>query len=141
MRLLLDANILLDCLVLETSGQPRSGKAASDQLLALCDTNVHHGLIAWHTLPIVAYYHRRQNTAETTAAMMDTLLSLLEIPTVGHSDATHWRSLGLDDFEDALQIASAIAGSADVIITRNTTDFTGSAIPAMTPEAFLAAYP
>jgi hypothetical protein len=57
MRVLLDANVLLDCLVLEASGQPRAGKAASDQVLTLCDTGVHYGLVAWHTLPIVAYYH------------------------------------------------------------------------------------
>ena len=31
MRVMLDANVLLDCLVLEASGLPRPGKAASDQ--------------------------------------------------------------------------------------------------------------
>lgn len=61
MRVMLDANVLLDCLVLETSGQPRAGKSASDHLLGLCDRGIHLGLVAWHTLPIVAYYHGRQN--------------------------------------------------------------------------------
>jgi predicted nucleic acid-binding protein len=141
MRLLLDANVLLDCMVLEASGLPRAGKAASDQVLNLCDTGAHQGLVAWHTLPMVAYYHQRQHGVQDTAAMMDTLLAMLQVPTVTHRDAQNWRSHGISDFEDALQFASAVAGVADVIITRNTVDFAGSAIAVKTPEEFLAANP
>jgi hypothetical protein len=71
--------------------------------------------------------------------MMDALLAMLEVPPVSHRDAADWRSHGLADFEDALQIACAAAGGADVIVTRNTSDFIGSTISVMTPEAFLAA--
>lgn len=141
MRVLLDANVLLDCLVVEASGLPRAGKAASERVLNLCDTGVYQGLVAWHTLPIVAYYHERQNTTGDTAAMMDALLAMLEVPTVTHGDALHWRVHGITDFEDALQMACAVAGVADVLITRNTSDFASSVIPVMTPEAFLLAYP
>lgn len=141
MRVMLDANVLLDCVVLEASGLPRAGKAASDHVLMLCDRGVHQGLVAWHTLPIVAFYHGRQNSVHDTAAMMDSLIAMLEVPEVGHYDAKNWRSHGIADFEDALQMASAIAGLADVFITRNTADFTGRAMPVMTPEAFLAVNP
>lgn len=140
MRLLLDANILLDSLVLEVSGLPRAGKAASEALLILCDEGVHHGMVAWHTLPIIAYYHQRQNSVEHTAAMMDALLAMLEVPPVSHQDAMNWRRHGIGDFEDALQVASAVAGSADVLVTRNTADFRGCALPVMTPEQFLATH-
>ena len=141
MRVMLDADVLLDSVVLETSGLPRAGKPASDRLLGLCDQGIHSGLVAWHTLPIVAYYHGRQNPAADTAAMMDALLAMLEVPQVGHQEAVNWRSWGIEDFEDALQIASAVAGFADVFVTRNTADFAGSAFPVMTPEGFLTAYP
>lgn len=70
MRVLLDANVLLDCLVLESSGQPRTGKMGSDQVLMLCDSGVHQGLVAWHTLPILAYYYERQHTAQDTALIV-----------------------------------------------------------------------
>ena len=109
-------------------------------MLTLCDTGIHHGLVAWHTLPIVAYYHGRQNTGQETAAMMDMLLTMLEVPTVGHRDAANWRTHQVADFEDALQMAGAAAGVTDVFITRNGTDFAGSPLPMMTPEAFLAAF-
>ena len=138
MRILLDANVVLDCLVLEATGLPRAGKPASDEVLNLCDIGAHRGLIAWHTLPIVAFYHDKQNDAQDTAAMLDSLLAMLEVPSVTHRDAATWRIHGIADFEDALQFACAVAGGAEVIVTRNTADFEGSAIPAMTPEAFLA---
>lgn len=141
MRLLIDANVLLDCLVLESSGEPREGKAASDEVLHLCDSGAHEGLVAWHTLPIIAYYHRRQNSQQDTAAMIDTLLQMLEVPRVGHESAAAWRSHQIADFEDALQIACAVAGLADILITRNTSDFAGSSIPVMTPEESLAVNP
>ncbi len=138
MRVLLDANVVLDCLVLEATGLPRAGKPASDEILNLCDTGVHHGLIAWHTLPIVAYYYEKQRGTQDTAEMLESLLLLLEVPAVAHRDAAMWRSHGIADFEDALQLACAVAGGAEMILSRNTSDFEGGAIPAMTPEAFLA---
>ena len=140
MRILLDANVVFDCLLSEASGQPRSGKAASDKILLLCDAGVHHGLVAWHTLPIVAYYYERQHNAHDTADMMDSLLAMLEVPTVGHVNAANWRSHGMADFEDALQVECALAGLAEVLITRNTKDFIGSVVAVMTPEEFLIAY-
>jgi predicted nucleic acid-binding protein len=136
MRLLLDANILLDCLVVEASGLPRSGKMASDQLLTLCDTGVHQGLVAWHTLPILAYYYQRQHSEAETGRMIDALLLLLEVPGVTHGDALNWRKHAISDFEDALQMACAVAGGADILITRNGSDFARVALPVMTPEEF-----
>lgn len=141
MRVMLDANVLLDWLILEANGLPRAGRKASEQVLSLCDTGVHQGLLAWHTLPIIAYYHGRQNAASDTATMLDELLAILEVPTVGHAEVTEWRSHGIQDFEDALQMACALSGKADAFVTRNVSDFAGSAIAVMTPEDFLAAYP
>ena len=139
MRLLIDANIILDCLVTEKSGLARPGKSASECVINLCDQQIHQGLVAWHTLPIISYYHRRQHNESDTAAMMDALLSFLEVPTVGHADASSWQLHGTGDFEDALQIASAISGRADYVITRNISHFEKSSVPAMTPEEFILA--
>ena len=137
---MIDANVLLDSLVLEADGSPRPGKMASEVLLELCDHGAQHGLVAWHTLPIVAYYYRRQHSTMETGAMMDSLLAFLEVPSVGHQEADRWRDHGISDFEDALQMAAAMSGRAEVFVTRNTADFRGSLMPVMTPEAFLAAH-
>ena len=90
MRVMLDANVLLDCLVLEVDGKQRPGKSASDKIIDLCDKGMYQGLVAWHILPIIAYYHGRQNAKEVTANMMDALLLFLEVPIVGHLDAAQW---------------------------------------------------
>jgi hypothetical protein len=58
-------------------------------------------MAAWHTLPIISYYHGRQNEPAKTANLMDDLLRVLEIPTVGHAEALAWRTHGIQDFEDA----------------------------------------
>lgn len=126
MRVLLDANVPLDCLILEANGQPRPGQAASAQLFEQCDLGIHAGLVAWHTLTILGYYFGRQNSTADTAAMLDGLLAVLEVPTVGHREAAGWHAAGVADFEDALQVMSALAGSAGVIVTRNITDFAGA---------------
>ncbi len=41
------------------------------------------------------------------------------------------------DFEDALQVAAALTGGAEVIVTRNRRDFARSPLPAVTPSQFL----
>ena len=42
------------------------------------------------------------------------------------------------DFEDAVQSATASRINADYIITRNTKDFDGSTVKAITPEEYFA---
>lgn len=43
----------------------------------------------------------------------------------------------MSDFEDALQVAAALAANADFIVTRNLQDFRRSPLPALTPPQFL----
>lgn len=46
-------------------------------------------------------------------------------------------ALGLPDFEDAVQIASAESVDAVLIVTRDVTDFAASSVSAVTPEVAL----
>ena len=141
MRVLLDANVILDCLIPEKSGLPRAGRPASENVLNACETGQHDGLVSWHSLSIISYYYGMRQTQEDVGAAIDNLLQFLHVPAVGHREAVTWRQHGIDDFEDAQQVASAVSGRTDVIITRNIADFVGALIPAMTPEQFLASYP
>ena len=45
------------------------------------------------------------------------------------------------DFEDALQVKTAMHCGADLILTRNIRDFRHSPIPVLTPSQFLATFP
>ena len=56
-------------------------------------------------------------------------------------DAKGWqaaRQQPLEDFEDSVVVAVAMATRSAFIITRNARDFTNSPVPAITPADFLS---
>ena len=68
---------------------------------------------------------------------METLYSLVEVlPTEESAIFLSIRS-EFHDFEDAVQYYTALAGNADVIVTRNLKDYTKSTIPVLTPSELL----
>ena len=66
--------------------------------------------------------------------------SRLEIPPGAHG-LTGFHYVGLPDFEDALQAASAKACGADWIVTRDEQGFRNCPVPAIVPAEFLARFP
>ncbi len=161
MRLLIDINVLLDVAL------QRPGAAASARLLALCGRQ-HEGWLAWHSLATLAYLIERQQSAisvppgrprapsapsrasERSArgaglvSARDFIRSMLvwaDVAKTGRPDALAALELPMRDFEDALQVAAAMACGAQFIVTRNERDFKTSPVPALNPEAFLRQYP
>ena len=120
----------------------RDGAATSDAIIVKCDGATHSGTIAWHTLSN-AFYLVRGHSKSTATAMqfIADLLAWADVAETSKADALWAVHAGLNDFEDALQLSAAISITADIVITRNTTDFKKSSIPVMTPEEFLLAYP
>lgn len=59
----------------------------------------------------------------------------------GRPDGLAALELPMKDFEDALQVAAAMACGAQFIITRHERDFKASPVPSLNPEAFLRKYP
>lgn len=58
-------------------------------------------------------------------------------------DAHKWSTAyesAISDFEDGVQIAAAISMGLNIIVTRNTDDYTGSLIPTLTPTRFLSRF-
>lgn len=136
MRVFFDTNILLNTVLNE------EGSAASLLCVIHCSTGVHQGWVAWHTLSNAHYIARsRGKSKEQATEMVADLLKWAEIAEITKTDANAALSYEMRDFEDALQLAAAVACGADVLLTRNTKDFKASPLPVMTPEAFLAAYP
>ena len=56
---------------------------------------------------------------------------------VNHDVLLHACSLGWDDYEDAVQAASALNAKATHLVPRNPRDFTGLTIPVLTPEEMI----
>ena len=135
MRLFFDTNILLNFTLDEPGGE------GSRRCTLLCTEGVHEGWIAWHSLSNIHYIIRSRTKSKTFA--MRTVISLLkwaEVAKTTKSDANHAISYDMSDFEDALQLAAALACEAEVLLTRNTKHFNASPIPVMTPEEFLATH-
>ena len=134
MRLLLDINIVLD-VVFQRPGEP-----ASSELIAQCSQQ-HQAWLAWHSVATLAYLIERQQNSATARGVITALLTWAHVASTGHKDALQALELPMPDFEDALQVAAALACGADCIITRNERDFVAAPINVFAPEAFLARYP
>jgi predicted nucleic acid-binding protein len=132
MRVFFDTNVLLD------DYYQRVGAAASKEAGSYCADSPHQGWIAWHTISNAYYLVRNHSkSGEKAGKFVADLLAWVEVTATSRSDALAALAFGMGDFEDALQLAAAVACGADVLLTRNNADFKASPIPVMTPEEFL----
>ena len=109
MTLLIDANILLDVL------QNREPHVRTSTVIwKLCETEKARGCVSVLSFANLVYVMRKELDLIRAAEMK-------------------W-----DDFEDAVQSATAERLHADYIITRNVKDFARSRVTAFTPSELLA---
>lgn len=134
MRLLIDINVLLDVAL------QRPGAPASARLLRLCGRQ-HEAWLAWHSVATLAYLIERQQSAVSGRDFIRGMLGWADVAHTGKADALAALDLPMGDFEDALQVAAAMACGAQFVITRNERDFKNSPVPALNPDAFLRRYP
>jgi predicted nucleic acid-binding protein len=89
--------------------------------------------------PSTVYYITRRATGSVAArqAIAD-LLTAARVCAVTHSVLQNAVGLPLADYEDAIQLAGALAERLDAIVTRDPHDFKGSPIPVFSPAALLA---
>jgi predicted nucleic acid-binding protein len=134
-------NIFFDTNILVDVFEARPGSKTSLQSIEWCLPAGRSAWIAWHSVALLAFRLERQgdNPSQIRARML-ALTRWFEVVPAGTEEVIRAVKLALDDFEDSLQAAAAEACLADVIVTRNTKDFTGIAISVMTPEDFLLNY-
>jgi predicted nucleic acid-binding protein len=134
MRPFLDTNVILDIPL------GREGARASEQVLELCGETSHLVFTSWHTLSTISYILAKARDHQTAKAFIGGLLDLVEIGPASTALARHALALGIDDLEDAMQVAVAEAVAADIIVTRNLRDFSRSPVAAISPEDFLVRF-
>ena len=133
MRLLIDANILLDVL---QNREPHCRDAAL--LWKLCETGRAEGHVATLTFANLVYVMRRELAPEQLAEVWNRLALIFRFSDLTEADIAQAARMQWDDFEDAVQSAIAERIRADYIVTRNVRDFAKSAVPALTPAEYLA---
>ena len=133
MKLLIDANILLDVL------QNRENFVrASSMVWKLCETEQAKGYISALTFANLVYIMRKEMDAQRIEEVLHMLSLIFEFAELNDSDLFRAAALQWPDFEDDVQSVTAERIHADYIITRNVRDFSRSKVIAFTPDELLA---
>lgn len=132
MVILIDTNVLIDFL---TAREPFYDSAF--QVMEKCASGKTKGYIAFHSLPNLWYIFRK--TPVTTRRLwLEKLCRILRVTSASHESILKAiKAENFKDFEDCLQDKCAEEISANYIITRNTSDFENSIIPAIEPTEWL----
>lgn len=132
MRLLIDANILLDVL------QKREPYVhASSLIWKMCEVGSAEGYVSSLTVANLIYVMRKELTREKIEETLLLLKLIFQLTDLTVSDITEAAKMKWSDFEDAVQNTIAERIHADCIITRNVRDFRESPIIALTPDEYL----
>lgn len=131
-RVLIDTDVLLD-VALERPPFVEDGVA----ILNWAERNPGSALVAWHSISNLYYVGARIRGDEVIRDFLHELLGVVAIPPASSDAVRQALDLPLSDFEDAMQVAVGLAAQADMIVTRNGTDFRRSPVPAVTPAGLL----
>ena len=132
MKLLIDANVLLDVL------QDRKDFVQASSLVwKLCETRQAKGYVSALTFANMVYAMRKELDPEKIEEVLRMLSLIFEFTELAPTDLMRAGELKWSDFEDALQSVTAERLHADYIITRNVRDFRNSKVPAFTPAELL----
>ena len=128
-RVFLDANIVLDLL-----DSQRAGHGAALRLEEAIEGNQAVCLCAWHTLSIIEYVGAKFFGKEEMLKILRELLASWIVPSTGTEEAREAFGYLSGNYEDALQIASAVAGRADCLVTRDKAGYRKSPVKVVSPE-------
>lgn len=133
MRILIDTNVILDILQ-----KQEPFFADSYQALQKAIENDDECLISASAATDIFYVLRKSlGSLQQAKKQMEQLAQLVSFADVLGMDIHTALMRKMPDFEDAVVDAVAQRNGAGYILTRNTKDFTGSAVPAILPADFL----
>jgi predicted nucleic acid-binding protein len=131
---LIDLNIVLDVL------QKRDPfYETSARVLAGVETGLITGYRTAHSVTTLFYLIQKDQSASAARAAITELLQFLKIAPVNQNTIDQALNLDYSDFEDAVQMITALQCKADYLITRNLSDFHPPLVPVLKPVDFLAA--
>lgn len=135
MIVLLDTDVLID---LALDRAPYAEAAAG--LIDVLEKRPGSAFVAWHSLSNFFYMVApSRGKHQTKDFLLDLTRFVLVAPTTTESLLFAGR-LDLKDFEDAMQVAAAVASQASVIATRNVRDYRRSPVRAAEPQAVLSEF-
>jgi len=133
-RVLIDTNIVLDFLL-----QREPFFQDAELLFQAIDMGQIIGYVTATTLTDIFYISRRHTRSieQARQAVLETL-TVMAICPIDRAVLESAFNSGLADFEDAVQIFSAVAQGLDAIVTRDVQGFLSSSVPVLSVEELLA---
>jgi putative PIN family toxin of toxin-antitoxin system len=133
MRVLVDTNIILDDFL---EREPFVEDATA--LMEAIESERIVGYVTATTLTNIFYIARRQTRSiELARQAVSETLTLMEVCLVDRAILEAAFASNLRDFEDAVQLACAMASRLDAIITRNAQDFAAATLPILSTSELL----
>lgn len=132
-NILIDTDVILDFFF---DRKPFADYAAI--ILSLCETNKINGFVTPVICSNVYYLLRKASEHKKVIEKLSQLLTFIDVLQMDKGVIINALHSEFKDFEDALQSFSALkAGNIDVIITRNSKDFSKSKVGVLTPDDYL----
>jgi len=132
MKIVIDTNIVLDVLACREPFFEQS-----QAVMQLVAQNKVIGAITASSITDIYYIMQKRLAKNEMKDALYGLMELLEIVDVTRKECLAALDLPMSDYEDALLSCCAKNWGAECIVTRNTRDFSLSAVKALTPEHFL----
>jgi len=132
-KVLFDLNIILDVLQ-----EREEFYEFSARLLAMAETGRIQGWLASHSITTLFYLIAKDRSPEHAQASITNLLQFLKIAPIDQNTIEQALNLPYRDFEDAVQMISALQLRADYLITRNVKDYHPAPMEVLQPVELLA---
>ena len=129
----IDTDVLVDA---ANDREPFS--EASTRFLDLISVGIEPACVAWHTISNLHYLARPKPESPDIRSFIEGLAKLVTVVPTSNADLLRALRLPMRDFEDAMQVAAAMAAGARLIVTRDLEDYRNSPIRAISPASAIA---
>jgi predicted nucleic acid-binding protein len=132
MRIFVDANLLLDVLA-----RREPFYAAAARIWTMAETGACEALVSAISFNNVFYILRKARDAATARRALILLRDVFASVAPDQRVLNQAIDSDILDFEDAIQLYSALHAHADFLLTRNVSDFPAGILPILAPDEFL----
>ena len=131
-RVLLDTNVILDVLL---EREPFVADAAT--IWQAVEDQAIQGYVTATTLTNIYYIAHKLKGSTVARLAVSEILALMRVCAVNDTVLRAALALPLADYEDAVQVACALAADLEVIVTRDVEGFASSPVQTIAPAEFL----